>query len=152
MSGGELLIDGGAAIGDQNGVPGFVGRRQQHHIATMATTVRFAPQSDGDRAGLVAMQSDESYLFFGITRIAGKRMVALYTRAKGAERLVASAPVTGTAPVTLTLRADRGTMAVDYAIGNNRRTLAKDIDIRFLSTRMAGGFTGTVVGPYAYQR
>ncbi|KQM88882.1 xylan 1,4-beta-xylosidase [Sphingomonas sp. Leaf23] len=149
---GELLIDGGAAIGDQTGVPGFVGRRQQHHIVTMATTVRFTPRSDGDRAGLVALQSDESYLFFGLTRIAGKPVVALYTRARGAEQLVASTPLGGTAPVTLTLRADRGTMAVDYAVGGQTRTLAKDVDIRFLSTRMAGGFTGTVVGPYAYQR
>ncbi|KQM27271.1 MULTISPECIES: glycoside hydrolase family 43 protein [unclassified Sphingomonas] len=149
---GELLIDGGAAIGDQTGVPGFVGRRQQHHIVTMATTVRFMPRNDGDRAGLVAMQSDESYLFFGLTRIAGKPVVALYTRARGAEQLVASTPLGGTAPVTLTLRADRGTMAVDYAVGGQTRTLAKDVDIRFLSTRMAGGFTGTVVGPYAYQR
>ncbi|WP_294319506.1 glycoside hydrolase family 43 protein [uncultured Sphingomonas sp.] len=149
---GELLIDGGAAIGDQNGVPGFVGRRQQHHIASMATTVRFTPYKDGDRAGLAAMQSDESYLFFGVTRIGGKQVVALYTRAKGAEQLVASAPLSGNMPVTLTLRADRGTMAVDYAIGGNRRTLAKDVDIRFLSTRMAGGFTGTIVGPYAYRQ
>ena len=152
LSASDLLIDGGAAIGDQHGVPGFVGRRQQHHIATMATTVRFTPRNDGDRAGLVAMQSDESYLFFGVTRIAGKPVVALYTRAKGAEQLVAGAPLTGTGPVTLTLRADRGTMAVDYAVGGTSRTLAKDVDIRFLSTRMAGGFTGTVVGPYAYQR
>lgn len=149
---GELLIEGGAALGDQNGVPGFVGRRQQHHIATVSTTVRFAPHRDGDRAGLVAMQSDESYLFFGVTRIDGKPVVALYTRAKGAEQLVASAPLAGTAPVTLALRADRGTMAADYAIGDKRRTLAKDIDIRFLSTRIAGGFTGTVIGPYAYRR
>ncbi|WP_082443091.1 MULTISPECIES: glycoside hydrolase family 43 protein [unclassified Sphingomonas] len=149
---GELLIDGGAAIGHQTGVPGFVGRRQQHQIATTGTTVRFTPRQDGDRAGLVAMQSDESYLFFGVTRIAGKPVVALYTRAKGAEQLIASAPIDGNAPVTLTLRADRGTMALDYAIGGSRRTLAKDVDIRFLSTRMAGGFTGTIVGPYAYQR
>ncbi|WP_288410586.1 glycoside hydrolase family 43 protein [uncultured Sphingomonas sp.] len=149
---GELLIDGAAAIGDQNGVPGFVGRRQQHHIANIATIVRFTPRTDGDRAGLVAMQSDDSYLFFGMTRIGGKPVVALYTRAKGAEQLVASAPVDGNAAVTLTLRADRGTMAVDYAVGGKARTLAKDVDIRFLSTRMAGGFTGTVIGPYAYRR
>ena len=152
LANGELLIDGGAAIGDQSGVPGFVGRRQQHHVANVSTTVRFTPRTDGDRAGLVAMQSDDSYLFFGLTRVAGKPVVALYTRAKGAEQLVASAPLNGTAPVTLTLRADRGKMAVDYAIGGKARTLANDVDIRFLSTRMAGGFTGTVIGPYAYQR
>jgi alpha-N-arabinofuranosidase len=148
---GELMVAGGAPIGDLQGVPGFVGRRQQHHVATMGTTVRFTPNKDGDRAGLVAMQSDESYLFFGVTRIAGKRVVALYTRAKGEEQLVASAPLTGTAPVTLTIRADHGTMAFDYSGAGGKKTLKSGQDATFLSTRKAGGFTGTVVGPYAWQ-
>lgn len=151
ISGGNLLIEGGAPIGDLNGVPGFVGRRQQHHMATMGTTVSFAPKADGDRAGLAAIQSDESNLFFGVTRVNGKRVVALYTRAKGPETLVASAPVEGTAPVTLTIRADRGTMAFDYGTGSAKRTLKADLDVRFLSTRQAGGFVGTVVGPYVWQ-
>ena len=151
IAGGELLIEGGAPIGDLNGVPGFVGRRQQHHIATMGTTVAFTPQRDGDRAGLAAMQNDENYLFFGVTRLDGKRVVALYTRNKGAEELVASTPVAGKAPVTLTIRADRGTMAFDFATGGAKRTLRADVDVRFLSTKVAGGFVGTVVGPYVWQ-
>ncbi len=149
---GQLLIDGGAPVGDLNGVPGFVGRRQQHHIATIATTVRFTPQQDGDRAGLVAMQSDDSYLFFGITKIDGKPAIALYTRAKGTERLVASAPGIASGPLTLTIRADKGVMAFDYGQGGITRTLKRDVDVRFLSTKAAGGFTGTIVGPYAWQR
>lgn len=151
VAGGELLIEGGAPIGDLNGVPGFVGRRQQHHIATMGTTVAFTPQRDGDRAGLAAMQNDENYLFFGVTRLAGKRVVALYTRNKGAEALVASTPVADNAPVTLTIRADRGTMAFDFATGGAKRKLKTDVDVRFLSTKVAGGFVGTVVGPYVWQ-
>jgi xylan 1,4-beta-xylosidase len=150
---GDLVITGGAPIGDITGVPGFVGRRQQHHVATIGTTVRFTPSRDGDRAGLVAMQSDASYLFFGITRVAGAAVVALYTRDKGgAERLVGSAPLQKTGPVTLTLRADGGTLAFDYAIAGTSRTLADKVDARFLSTRTAGGFTGTLVGPYSWSR
>ncbi len=151
LAGGELLIDGGAPIGDLNGVPGFVGRRQQHHIATIATTVAFTPRQDGDRAGLAAIQNDDYYLFFGLTRLAGKRVVALYTRAKGAEQLVASTPVEGTAPVMLTIRAHRGTMTFDVAAGGRKQTLKRDVDVRFLSTKVAGGFVGTVVGPYVWQ-
>lgn len=154
---GDLIFNKGAAIGDLKGVPGFVGRRQNHHVASMGTTVRFTPEKDGDRAGLVAMQSDRNYLFFGITRVAGKPVVALYTRAgapppgnEAQEQLIASAPLTGKGPVTLTIRADGGTLAFDYAGAGGKKTLKADLDGRFLSTKSAGGFVGTVVGPYSW--
>lgn len=148
---GALVMQGAAALGDQQGVPAFVARRQQHHIATMSTDLRYSPERDGDRAGLVAMQSDESFLFFGLTRIAGKPMIALYTRDRAqTETLVASAPFDATGPVTLTIRADGGTMAFDYAANGRTQTLKSDLDTRFLSTRQAGGFTGTVIGPYVW--
>ena len=97
------------------------------------------------------MQSDDNYLIFGITRIAGRRSIALYTRDHGPERRVSSASLAATGPVTLTLRIDRGTLAVDYAVAGHVATLARDIDIRFLSTTVAGGFTGTLIGPYIWQ-
>ncbi len=149
---GDLVLRGGAALGDQKGVPAFLGRRQQHHVATVSTTVAFAPPKDGDRAGLAAMQSDQSNLFFGVTRIAGKPQVALYTRDKGDETLVAAAPVDPRRPVRLTIRANGGTMAFDYGTGSARRTLKGDLDARFLSTNRSGGFVGTVIGPFAYTR
>ena len=98
------------------------------------------------------MQSDANYVFFGITRIDGKPVVALYTADKGKEQLVASAPVTGSRPVTLTIRANGGTMAFDYDGADGKRTLARDVDARFLSTKTAGGFVGTLVGPYAWRK
>jgi alpha-N-arabinofuranosidase len=152
LDGGDLVLKGGAALGDQKGVPAFLGRRQQHHVATVSTTVAFAPTKDGDRAGLAAIQSDQSNLFFGVTRIAGKPQVALYTRDKGDETLVATAPVDPRRPVTLTIRANGSTMAFDYGTGSAKRTLKGDLDARFLSTNRAGGFVGTVIGPFAYTR
>ncbi len=147
---GALVLGRGTRLGDLSGAPAFVGRRQQHHVATMSTTVSFTPDTDGDRAGLAAVQSDANYLFFGVTRIAGKPVVALYTVADGKERLVASAPAAVTGPVALTIRADGGTMAFDYTVAGSKRTLARDVDARFLSTKTAGGFVGTLVGPYAW--
>ena len=147
---GDLVLRGGAALGDQQGVPAFLGRRQQHHVATVTTTVRFAPAKDGARAGLAAMQSDQSNLFFGVTRLAGRPVVALYTRDKGEEVLVASAPVDPRRPVTVTIRANGAAMAFDYQAGGARRTLKDRLDARFLSTNRAGGFVGTVIGPFAY--
>ncbi|MEC3949140.1 glycoside hydrolase family 43 protein [Sphingobium sp. HWE2-09] len=151
VTGGALELDSGAPIGDLNGVPAFVGRRQQHANATISTTLRYTPVKDGDRAGLAAVQSDRSNLFFGLTRIAGKPVVALYTRdAADADTLVASAPIKSTGPITLTIRATGGTLAFDYGMGGKTRTLKADVDATLLSTKKAGGFVGTVVGPYHY--
>ncbi|KTF67603.1 glycoside hydrolase family 43 protein [Sphingomonas sp. HT-1] len=150
VEGGELVITKGGPLGDLQQVPGFVGRRQQHANATVSVTVRYAPVKDGDRAGLAAVQSDQNHLFFGLTRAGGVRTLALYTRQKGDEQLVAARPLPGTAPVTLTLRITGGTIAFDYASGQAKGTLKRDLDARFLSTHEAGGFVGTVIGPMAW--
>lgn len=151
LSGGALELESGSPIGDLNGVPAFIGRRQQHANATFSTTLRYTPAKDGDRAGLAAVQSDRSNLFFGLTRLAGKPVVALYTRdAADADTLVAAAPVSTSSPLTLTIRITGGTMAFDYGVGGKTRTLKQGVDATLLSTKKAGGFVGTIVGPYHY--
>ncbi|WP_294203990.1 glycoside hydrolase family 43 protein [uncultured Sphingomonas sp.] len=157
VANGSLTMRGGDALGDRQGVPGFVGRRQQHAMADVSTTLTFTPAKDGARAGLVAMQNDYAYLFFGLTRIDGQPRIALYTRSgrntrdeTAPETLVASAPLNAKGPVTLSLHAKGGTMAFDYQVGGKTMTLKNDLDTRFLSTARAGGFVGTVIGPYAY--
>ncbi len=158
LANGTLTMSGGDALGDRQGVPGFVGRRQQHAIADVSTTLRYSPAKDGARAGLVAMQNDYAYLFFGLTRIDGQPRIALYKREgkntrdeTAPEALVASAPFTGKGPVTLTIHAKGGEMAFDYAVGGKTATLKPDLDVRILSTARAGGFVGTVIGPYVYE-
>lgn len=151
VANGELILNKGTPFGDLSGVPAFVGRRQQHHIATMGTTVTFTPTADGDRAGLAAMQSDRNHLFFGVTRLAGKPAIALYTReGDGPEKLVAQTPLRGTGPVTLNIRANADKMAFDYSGAGGKGTLASDVDAKFLSTKVATGFVGTLVGPYSW--
>jgi xylan 1,4-beta-xylosidase len=150
---GELVLERGAALGDISGAPAFIGRRQQHPIATVSTTLRYSPGSDGEGAGLAAVQNDRSYLVFGLTRIAGKAMIALYTRDNAdTDTLVAAAPIATAGPVTLTIRANGGTMAFDYRVGGKQQTLKAGLDDSFLSTKRAGGFVGTIIGPYAWNR
>jgi alpha-N-arabinofuranosidase len=154
LEGGKLVLQPGGRLGDLDATPSLIARRQQHHLATVSTTLSFQPERDGDRAGLVAYQSDESHLFFGLTRIAGKRALALYTRAKASEDApLASAPVGGAmeTPVTLSIEADGGRMAFRYTIDGKTATLASNVDATFLSTRKAGGFVGTIIGPYVWQ-
>jgi alpha-N-arabinofuranosidase len=145
---GALALRAGAPLGDLRAVPAFVGRRQQHHVATVSTVVDVVPQHDGDRAGLVAMQNDDNHVFLGVTRSAGKTVVALYKTEGGKETLVASRPA-ASARVELVMDMDGGQASYRYRDGNVTTTLADKVDIRFLSTQKAGGFVGVVIGPYA---
>jgi xylan 1,4-beta-xylosidase len=147
---GALVLQPQAKLGDMVGVPAFVGRRQQHHIANVSTIVEYTPSKEGDRAGLAAVQNDDAWLFFGVATIQGKPAVALITRENTkTEKVIASAPITGGA-ITLNMRANGGTATFEYRVGDAAKLLKSDVDVTFLSTRKAGGFVGTVIGPYAY--
>jgi len=140
-------------LGD-NGNPSFLGRRQQHQFATAETTLRAVPAGEGDRAGLVALQSDEYWYAITATQNGGRPTAELRRRAGPGEPadgvVLATAPLTASGPVRfrVTARGDR----YDFAFAQGRaawRTLAADQDGTLLSTKTAGGFVGVVLGPFA---
>ncbi|MCM8730612.1 glycoside hydrolase family 43 protein [Hephaestia sp. GCM10023244] len=143
-------------LGDR-GNPSFLARRQQHLNASITTQVRFSPEQDGDRAGLAAFQNDDYWLFLGIEQVAGKAMIRLDRRADEEDPamgvMVAAAPLEGTAgaPIELRITARGGRYDFAYATRPGAwRILARDVDGTILSTQIAGGFVGTMLGIYAY--
>jgi alpha-N-arabinofuranosidase len=93
------------------------------------------------------MQNDSNHMFLGLARIDGKDVVALYKTERGRETLVANRPAASTR-IELVMDMDGGQATYRYRDGNVTTTLASNVDIRFLSTQKAGGFVGTVIGPY----
>lgn len=151
LEAGRLVLEPRGRLGDLQATPAFLARRQQHHVATVSTSLRFHPAREGDRAGLVAYQSDASHLFYGVTRIGQRDVLALYVREKAdTDRLLASASLEGDA-IDLEIRADGGRMDFFYSVGGVRRELRAKVDATFLSTSKAGGFTGTIIGPYVWR-
>jgi alpha-N-arabinofuranosidase len=136
--------------------PSFIGRRQQHAYATVSTALQFTPLADGDKAGLAAFQGDDNYYLLVITRAAGKRVVQLeQSMGRGATRVLASAPLAAASEASVQLkivaRGDRYDFA--YALTPTKwLTLKNDVDGTFLSTKVAGGFVGTMLGMYAVSR
>ncbi len=141
------------ALGDQ-GNPSYLGRRQQHIAAVATTRVTFTPQRDGDRAGLATLQNDAAWYALSVGRQGGRDMVLV-------ERRVGTEPVTGTviasaplanpgAPIELRVTVDGGKIGFDYATRPGRWvSLLRDADATVLSTKRAGGFVGTTMGPFA---
>ena len=152
LGGGQLGLVPGDALGGA-GRPAFVGRRQVHDDAMVTTALRFVPMQ-GERAGIAAVQSDDALLALAVTRGATGAMVQV-TRRDGsgdppAGRLVVSVALPrgrGLVLLRIHLRAGRADFAV--ARGGIWRTIAAQVDATNLSTARAGGFVGTVIGPFA---
>lgn len=158
---GGLVLKAGEGVGDIHHVPAFIGRKQAHAVATVSTALRYTADHDGDRAGLVAMQSDDDYLFFGVQRERGRQVLTLSARKTAQDprqgRVLASVPLArqdGSAarPVYLKLSIDGGVLGAAYALRKDQwNSLAAGVDATFLSTKLAGGFVGTVIGLYNEQ-
>jgi xylan 1,4-beta-xylosidase len=157
---GDLVLEASSeGLGDIDHVPSFVGRKQAHAVATVSTELRYTAERAGDRAGLVAMQSDDAYLFLGVQWNDGKQSVTLDVRKTAQDpqqgRVVAVAPLDkrlAGKPVYLKLSIDGGRLNAAYALRKNAwKSLATGMDATFLSTRHAGGFVGTVIGLYNEQ-
>ena len=137
------------------GQPSLIARRQQHADTTAETSLVFSPD-EGGAAGLACVQSDDFFLASGLTREHGQVRVKLWRRA-GAEQPangveVASVSVAWRAgtPVRLRVHARGGRYDFDYALGRGGwQPLAHDVDATNLSTAKAGGFVGTMIGPFA---
>jgi xylan 1,4-beta-xylosidase len=141
---------------NSRGAPSFVGRRQQHTTASMAAALRFVPVAAGERAGLAAFQNEtHHYCLCVALDSAGRRVVRVErsaTDSGAAPIILASAPLTGQANETVYLKVDIRGGRIDFSYSRRPgawTALANDVDGTFLSTRKAGGFVGTLMGPYA---
>lgn len=151
---GLTLLARSVGLGDK-GNPSFLGRRQQHMDAQVETVMRFEPRADGDKAGMVALQNDDYYYFFGLVRAHGHTELQVRRRAGTADpangRVIARLP--WTAPpgrLYLGIDIDGGHCSFRYAEKPQAwHTLLRDADGTILSTKVAGGFVGAVLGVYA---
>ena len=156
LQGGSLVLQPRADSIGGRGNPSFLARRQQHANASASTVVRYSPAHDGDKAGLVALQSDAYWYFLGETRKDGRDFITLDRRAGPNEPqngvTVTAVPLKATrAPLYLKIVARGGEYDFYYGDTPGRwQPLKLGEDGTLLSTKRAGGFVGAVFGLYAY--
>jgi alpha-N-arabinofuranosidase len=149
---GKLVLSPGRdGLGDL-GKPAFVARRQQHIDFDAETELRFAP-AEGEMAGLAAVQNDDYFLTFAVVREGDRTMVRVARRAgRGDPRTgvtVAEVPLDTGGPVALRIVARGGRYTFICKMGADTIVVANGVDGTHLSTATAGGFVGTMVGPFA---
>ncbi len=134
------------------GRPALLARRLEHANASASVSMRYRPGQSGDRAGLVAMQQDDSWFFLAVGNGPGGTGIALERRSNGTSAIVASRalPLDADQPIVLRFELSGARARFSYRVnGDEWATLADDVDATLLTTRRSGGFTGTMVGVYA---
>jgi alpha-N-arabinofuranosidase len=137
--------------------PSYLGRRQQHAHATVTAAMRYDLRNPGDRAGLIALQNDEYYYFFGVQRLEADIQLVLASRAGSAEPIdgriikAQSLRVTPGSPLELRIKARGSEYDFEYRLPESDwRVFAAKQDGTLLSTEVAQGFVGVTLGMYAY--
>ena len=127
--------------------PALVLRRLQHHAFTASTRMRFVPEGS-EAAGLLLYKDERHQLFLKVSLVDGSPAICLE---RSGETLSCKALPKTFSTVDLAIASDDGlTFRFGFAVdGREMRTLVANVDASYLSTAVAGGFTGTTVGPYA---
>lgn len=129
--------------------------RQQHNSFSFTTTIEYKPNSDKELAGVVALQNEGSNYVFGITKKDNDFYVVLQKNQK--ERrdpvkstIIASAKIDLKKPVQLQIKANGDEYVFSYSVnGVDFVSVGGPVSGDILSTDVAGGFTGCLLGLYA---
>jgi len=155
-AGGLILQARSERIGD-HAQPSFIGRRLAHMHAVFGAKMEFFPLAQKDEAGLLAIQNDDYFYAFGLGRNNDNQTVLRVRKKAGGDGPAAGDTLVETRidiesgePLYLRISIDRATLDFSYSLdGENYLMLLDNADSRVLTTAMAGGFTGAVVGMYA---
>ena len=147
LKGGALELKCSPARATGFETPALVLRRLQHHRFNAYTRMRFTPQGS-EAAGLLLYKDERHQYFLKVCLSDGEPAICLE---QSGVTLSCKAIPGKFSTVDLCIASDDGlTFRFGDAVdGRELRTLAANIDASYLSTAVAGGFTGTTVGPYA---
>lgn len=124
--------------------------RQQHNSFSFATTVEYKPASEKDLAGIVCLQNEKFNYVFGVTRKGNDTYILLERTEKGASKIVGSTKIDMKKPIRLQVKATGNLYEFSYSTnGVDFSNLGGLVSGDILSTNVAGGFTGTLLGLYA---
>ncbi|SDF03361.1 alpha-N-arabinofuranosidase [Pricia antarctica] len=130
--------------------------RQQHKTFSFTTQMQYTPKTEKDMAGVTAYQNEGSNFVFGLTKKGKDTYLVLQKNSRPDRRGSTNSEIIGSTKIetkdllTLRISADGNEYKFDYSTDGTKftnvgGTVAGDI----LSTDVAGGFTGAMLGLYA---
>lgn len=129
--------------------PAFLGRRQQHTRFNASTEFALPPKKTS--AGIAAFQGETAHYYFGVRRQAKGTELFIEQANQSVPKIIYQHLVTDLAnPATLKLEGNAGKISFFYINKKGeRKTVLENADAKILSTEIAGGFVGTLLGMHA---
>lgn len=124
--------------------------RQQHATSETSVTLDFKPKSEKELAGITCYQSENFNYVFGITKKDKDFYIVLERTEKGISTVVASEKISLSKNIQLQVSVVSDDYQFNYSLdGDNFKNLGGKVSGDILSTDVAGGFTGSLIGLYA---
>jgi len=123
----------------------FVGRRQQHHTCVFTTELHFAPANGNEVAGMTVRMNARHHYDIAVTH----NHIGLIRQVGSLIQAVRRVSRKRNTPVWLRIEADNNWYTFGCSFDGERYTDIGRAETRYLSTEVAGGFTGVYVGLYA---
>lgn len=129
--------------------PAFLGRRQQHTRFSASTQLDIPTEETS--AGIVALQSETAHYYFGAKTTNGKTQLFIEQANKSASKIINTVSPTDLGKkLTLELEGNAGKISFYYRNKDgDKKTVLENADAKILSTEVAGGFVGTLLGIHA---
>lgn len=124
--------------------------RQQHNTFSATVTMNYTPSAETDFAGITCLQSETFNYVFGVTKKQNKDYLVLQRTERGKSTIIASQEIKTGKPIKLQVSAQGDDYSFNYALDNGSfKNLGGVVSGDILSTNVAGGFTGALIGLYA---
>jgi len=147
---GYLRLRGSAAGLDDVASPAWVGRRQCHFTVRVMACLVFQPETDHEEAGLVVRMNEQHHYEIFVSRRTGIPSVVVRRRIGSLQVEVACCPLLpNDSRVVLAIEATRDTYTFSFGRTENDLVRLGEGETRYLSTEVAGGFTGVYFAMYA---
>ncbi len=132
--------------------------RQMHNSFEFTAVMEYKPASETDLAGITCYQNENSNYVFGVTKINDEYVLLLEKTAtegrwrdrKTVSEVISTATADIKKPIHLRVTAEGDAYSFSYsADGENFTPISEPVSGDILSTNVAGGFTGALIGLYA---
>jgi alpha-N-arabinofuranosidase len=125
-------------------------QRQQHKSFMATVTMKYIPKSEKELAGITCYQSERFNYVFGVTKKDKDFLILLQRTEKGQSKIIASSKIDIKKPIQLQVTAKEDDYSFSYSTdGVNFSNIGGTVSGDILSTNVAGGFTGNLIGLYA---
>lgn len=150
---GYLTLKCADVAASERATPALVARRMQHHEFEAQTRMLFNPETEAEKAGLILFKDEQHHYFFAFGKKGEEKTISLiqYAGREGIKEIASQVLPNITKVIDLKVISLGETYTFCYSLNGGKEwtELCNGVDAEFLSTARCGGFTGTVVGPYA---